>query len=755
MGRRKLSKKEKVERQKERQAYRSNSFATTAKIKNLSQPVTQVIWGLVFLALASLSTLALLSEASPAGKILGSTLEFSFGWGRWLFPILLALAAARLIVASFTPSPKKSSDLAGAKAKHQVPIALRFFGWVVSYLFFLSILSLIAQTTPPDYGWGGGWFGWLLSQPTTNFFGKIGAVIFDIFIICLGIVIAEQDNLFTLWEKLSGAKGGHNLLVAEKNEVIKLGETKPVPVVSFTTTSLNSKKNKTEVKALKPMMDDIMSHTKVAPWKGQNLLPPLDLLSKETHEAESGDVQEQADLIRKTLAQFSIGVEMGEVKIGPTVTQYTLRPAEGIKLSQITNLKNNMAMALAAHSLRIEAPIPGTNFVGIEVPNKVRAIVPLRLVLESDDFQARKQHQLMIALGQDVSGKPWVADIAKMPHLLIAGATGTGKSVCINTTLISLLFSHTPEQLRLILIDPKRVEMSAYNSLPHLLVPVVTDVAKTVQTLKWALVEMDRRYKELQKHSKKNIDHWNEWVESQKNQPDIPDKMPYIVTVVDELAELIQIAPQEIEGAVVRLAQLGRAAGLHLILATQSPRAEVITGLIKANVKTRVAFTVASGLESRIILDERGAEDLAGQGDMLYSAADIAKPRRLQGCLVTEKEIIKVAEFWDKSPRPAFQPDIAEEAKTFTPLGGAKAENDPLLMAAAEVCLQAGKGSASYIQRRLSIGYPRAAGILDELENLGILAPADGARPRDVLSGAEAIIRQMSGGGPTETPLED
>ncbi|KKU25814.1 MAG: cell division FtsK/SpoIIIE, partial [Candidatus Magasanikbacteria bacterium GW2011_GWA2_46_17] len=630
MGRKKLSKKEKRERQRERNAFKMQGARLPVKTPTLSPPVTQVIWGLCFLAIASLAMLSLLSEASPAGKIFGASLEFSFGWGRWLFPLLLGFAAGRLIVNAFAPK-KRVKDLAGlVKSKHQVPPILRFFGWGLSYLFFLSILSLIAKTAPPAYSWGGGWFGWMLSQPTVGFFGAVGAFIFDIFIIFLGIVIAEQDNLFILWEKLFHKSTG-SLLLDSKKEEIKFGETKPVPVVTFTTANVGGKKIKLDLKNRKPVVDDISSHPKIAPWKGQNLLPPLDLLSRETRDAESGDVQEQAEIIRKTLSQFGIAVEMGEVKIGPTVTQYSLKPAEGVKLSQITNLKNNLAMALAAHSLRIEAPIPGTSFVGIEVPNKIRAIVPLRLVLESEDYQARKQPQLMIALGQDVSGKPWVSDIAKMPHLLIAGATGTGKSVCINATLLSLLFGHTPEQLRLILIDPKRVEMTAYNSLPHLLLPVVTEVSKTVTALKWCLVEMDRRYKELQKYGRKNIDAWNEWAEAQKESEERPDKMPYIVIVIDELADLMSVAQAEVENAIVRLAQMARAVGIHLVLATQRPSVDVITGLIKANITTRIAFMVASAVDSRTILDEKGAEDLSGQGDMLYSAADVVKPRRLQG----------------------------------------------------------------------------------------------------------------------------
>lgn len=753
MGRKKLSKKEKRERHREREIFKTQNFIRPAKTPSLSPPVTQVIWGLVFLAIACLSTLALLSEAAPAGKIFGASLEFSFGWGRWLFPILLGFAAVRLIVNAFAPK-KRHKDLAGlVKPKHQVPPILRFFGWGLAYLFFLSILSLIAKTAPPDYAWGGGWFGWMLSQPTVGFFGAVGAFIFDVFIIFLGIVIAEQDNLFSLWEKLFHKATG-SLLIDPKKEDLKFGETKPVPVITFTSASINGKKSKLDLKNTKPPVDDIAGHPKIAPWKGQNLLPPLDLLSKETREAEAGDVQEQAEIIRKTLLQFGITVEMGEVKIGPTVTQYTLRPADGIKLSQITNLKNNLAMALAAHSLRIEAPIPGTSLVGLEVPNKIRAIVPLRLVLESEEYQQRKQHQLMIALGQDVSGKPWVADIAKMPHLLIAGATNTGKSVCLDAILISLLYGHTPEQLRLITVDPKMVGMVHYNNLPHLLLPVVTEISKTITALKWCIVEMERRYKDLAKARAKNISEWNNFYETGEQKELITQKMPYLVVVIDELADLMVLAQAEVENAIVRLAQKSRAVGIHLVLATQRPDANIITGLIKANIITRIAFAVSSALESRIILDDKGAEDLAGAGDMLYSAADISKAKRLQGCFVTEKEISKVVDFWGKSPQPSFQPDIVAETKTFAPTGGPKAEDDPLLVAAAEVCLQAGKGSASYIQRRLSIGYPRAAGILDELENLGVLGAADGARPREVLAGAETIIREMSGGGPTETPVE-
>ncbi len=430
-------------------------------------------------------------------------------------------------------------------------------------------------------------------------------------------------------------------------------------------------------------------------------------------------------VIQKTLQNFDIPVEMGEVRVGPTVTQYSLKPADGVKLSHIVALHNDLAMALAAHPIRIEAPIPGKSLVGIEVPNQKIALVTLRELMESPEARNNK-NILNVALGKDVSGKPWFADLGGLPHMLIAGATGSGKTICINTLLMSLLFSHTPETLRFILVDPKRVELTLYNGLPHLLTPVITDVQKTVNALRWCIGEMERRFEILAKSGQRNIINYNKTME---------EKMPYIVFMVDELADLMVTAGAEMEAGIIRLAQMARAVGIHLVLATQRPSVDIITGLIKANISARIAFSVASIVDSRTILDMAGAEKLLGRGDMLWSPPDMSSPKRLQGAFVSEEEIKRVIDFLKAEEGPQYNDavvDRAQSATIFVKIDNSD-DSDPLLEEAKKVIIQAGKASASLLQRRLKVGYARAARLLDLLEAQGMIGPGDGAKPREVL----------------------
>jgi S-DNA-T family DNA segregation ATPase FtsK/SpoIIIE len=456
---------------------------------------------------------------------------------------------------------------------------------------------------------------------------------------------------------------------------------------------------------------------------------PLDLLSNEASKPTSGDLRTQQEIIRKTLEHFKIPVEMGEVKVGPTVTQFTLRPSEGVKLSRITALSNDLALALAAHPIRIEAPIPGRALVGIEVPNQKVAVVRLREVLESEHFQKRASN-LMIALGKDVAGNVWTADVDRMPHLLVAGATGSGKSVLLNAIIVSLLYQNGPDDLRLLLVDPKRVEFPVYNGIPHLLTPVVTDVKKTVHALKWALHEMDRRFEVLASAQKRDLAAYNT-----SRRPD--DRIPYLVIIIDELADLMVAAAAEVEAAIIRLAQMARAVGIHLVVATQRPSVDIITGLIKANITSRAAFAVASSVDSRTILDSMGAEKLLGRGDMLYTSAELSRPKRLQGAFVADAEVQRIVEHLrDGYGTAEYQDEVTEQPIVAWKENGDDAfadDDDPLLPEAKEELLRAGKGSASLLQRRLKIGYARAARILDILEKQGFIGPADGAKPREVL----------------------
>ncbi len=458
--------------------------------------------------------------------------------------------------------------------------------------------------------------------------------------------------------------------------------------------------------------------------------PPLDLLEDGGGgKADRGDVKATAAKIEETLQSFGIIAKVVEVNLGPAVTQYALEIALGTKVSKITSLANDLALNTQAPTgqIRIEAPIPGRNLVGIEIPNKSLEVVTLRTMLSSD-LMRKSKSKLSVSLGLDVSGSPLIADIGKMPHVLVAGTTGSGKSVLVNSFITSLLFRASPEEVKLILIDPKRVELTGYNGIPHLMVPVIVEVEKILSALKWATNEMDRRYKTFAERGVRNIDGYNELAGFQA--------LPYIIIFIDELADLMMFAPVEVEDTIARLAQMARATGIHLVIATQRPSVDVITGLIKANVPCRIAFNVSSMIDSRVIIDGPGAEKLLGRGDMLYIPPDQAKPTRIQGAFVSDKEVKKLVEFLkSKSPAVEYTEEII--STPYTPKGSVGTSGadgkDPVFAEAVRVICEYDKASASLLQRRLSIGYSRAARILDQLEAAGIVGRAEGSKPRDVL----------------------
>ena len=466
--------------------------------------------------------------------------------------------------------------------------------------------------------------------------------------------------------------------------------------------------------------------------------PSLDMLEADKGKPSSGDVRANANIIQRTLQSFGIDVDMGEVNIGPSVTQYTLKPAEGVKLSRITNLTSNLGLALAAHPLRMEAPIPGRSLVGIEVPNKSIAFVGLRsLLTELND--RKKEFQLGFALGRDVTGKGVFADLSRMPHVLVAGSTGSGKSVTIHSMLMGLLYFNSPEYLKLIMIDPKRVELTHYNGIPHLMSSVITDPKKAIHALRWAVTEMDKRYNQLEAAGARDIGSYNADTSNE-------DIMPYLVVVVDELADLMTTYPREVEACIVRIAQMARAVGIHLIISTQRPSVDVITGLIKANISTRIALQAVSQVDSRTILDMAGAEKLLGKGDMLYLPSDASKPRRIQGVYVSDVEVKRVvrylanlAETTDDMPIPD---DMFASAATSQNGGMGDEGDDEMYEEARHLIVESGKASTSFLQRRLRLGYARAARLMDILEERGVIGPADGAKPRDIFvsrEGTEAL----------------
>ncbi len=496
-------------------------------------------------------------------------------------------------------------------------------------------------------------------------------------------------------------------------------------------------------------------------------LPSLDLLLEQSVEAEVSDDERRhrARVIEETLASFKVEARVVGVNTGPAVTQFELQPAVGVKVSKITTLEKDLALALAAQSIRIEAPIPGKNVVGIEIPNSAISTVGLREVIDSEEFE-QNRGKLKLPLGKDISGLPSIADMTRMPHLLVAGATGSGKSVAINAFLCGLLLRHTPDELKLILVDPKMVEMIVYNQIPHLLSPVVTELERVVPTLKWATREMERRYKIFARHGVRNLDSYKQLARKRAEL----EPMPYIVIVIDELADLMMMAPDDVETYICRLAQMARATGIHLIIATQRPSVDVITGLIKANFPSRIAFAVTSQVDSRVILDGPGADQLLGRGDMLYMAANASKLVRIQGTYVSDREVEKIVEFWRKAVPPEAAGDKGDRAaggQEDRGIGGQRAssdavhtngsatatpadeqfrapaeflsadEQDDLLPQARTLVQQHQRASASLLQRRLRIGYSKAAQLIDLLEQQGIVGPPEGGRSREVLRGDE------------------
>lgn len=648
--------------------------------------------GIILFVLSVIILLGVFGWAGTFGVTLNGLLEKLLGWTIIVLPFIIGGFG----IALFYPERLKLSWFT----------FIGLFGFIASFAgMFQIFIDPTEALTRAQEGTGGGIVGYGIQNIMLTFFNAPLSFFILIAAAAVFFLITANTSIRQLFSKIKEEQGE-----PKPKQAVHVNEPTAPKV------SLNDLKNKKEApkeQTYTPMVvgDD-------SGWQ----LPSLDLLENTSSRPDAGNIQGNAGVIQKTLGNFGINSTMGDVNVGPTVTQYTLKPEEGVKLNKITALDRDLSLALAAHPIRIEAPIPGKSLVGVEIPNKASAIVRLRSILETETWKKRRSN-LSVVLGLDVSGHPQVADITRMPHLLIAGATGSGKSVCINTVLLSLLYQNSPKNLKLILVDPKRVELSPYNGVPHLLTPVIVEPDKTISALKWAVAEMDNRYRILQQAGKRNIEEYN----NARGK----EGMPYIVIIIDELAQLMAVSANEVEGYIVRLAQLARAVGMHLILATQRPSVDVITGLIKANVTTRVAFSVASQVDSRTILDQSGAEKLLGMGDMLFISAETPKPKRIQGALVGEKEVNAVADFLKSQGEPEYNEEILKQPVKGS--GDLGAPDDDMFLDAADTVIRAGKASASLLQRRLRIGYARAARLLDLLEERGIIGPADGARPRDVL----------------------
>ena len=674
----------------------------TIKIKEkehrLHPDTKKSLWAIGFLAIAIILILAEFEKAGPAGSVLYKGLSFLFGIGYFILPLTLFGLAIILLYSE--------------KIKF---ISITILATVIFILAFLGLVELFF----PEKG---GFFGMIFSYLQIPF-GKIAAIILNVFIL-VGSMIAAL-----------------NISIKLPKRKIKENEIKILDLTQEKETNENEEKEekpKEERKLEKEIEVNsydvtpdffVLKSQKIIRQKFKNYVPPpLDLLKSSSERPTTGDLRANANIIKRTLESFGIPVEMGEINIGPKVTRYTLKPAEGIKLSRITALNQDLALALAAHPIRIEAPIPGKSLVGIEVPNKSAALVRLGNLMAYPEFQ--KSGNLVFALGRDVSGEPVFVDLEKMPHLLIAGATGSGKSVCIHSIITSFLYKNSPENLRLILIDPKRVELNLYEGLPHLISPVVTENKKAIGVFRWVISEMERRYELLQQAGARDIKSFNS---NKSNEP-----LHYLVIVVDELADLMANFGREVEGSIVRLAQMARATGIHLILSTQRPSVDVLTGLIKANITARIALQVASQVDSRTVLDMAGAEKLLGGGDLLFISGELSKPKRIQCSYITEEEIKRVVDFIISNNENIIETEEVNfennGQKSIINFDDFESEDtdDDLYEEAVKVVFEARKASASLLQRRLKIGYARAARLLDIMEEKGIIGPADGAKPREV-----------------------
>ena len=700
----------------------------TARFEDLSPHAKQAIAAVLFGVAALFFILSLLESAGPVGVYTALGLTAMFGAGAWLAPFICVVYIFVLL------NPRESDQqISGAKK-------------LGTLLLFVSLLGAL-HLYQVDLG---GWIGWLFSEPLSALFGGTLSAI-----LTAGVVLISFFLLFNTGLRLP--KRTPTEPVDDNSDIEALDvpaptgpdETDDEEDTSAVKTGLAGMRQKVTASVGKatPAGDIVVKH-----FKGTYTPPPLKLLNKEKGKAQIGDVKANANTIKRTLRDFGISVEMDAVESGPTVSRYSLKPAQGVRIAKIAGLKQELQLALKASSIRIEAPIPGKSLVGIEVPNEIRATVGLASMLATPEY-ADSPHPLIVALGKDVTGHAHFSNIARMPHGLIAGTTGSGKSVTIQNIIISLLMRNSPDQLRFILVDPKRVELTLYNKIPHLLTPVITDAKKAIRALGWAVKEMQRRYDILQSESVQNIAsyhknvygpakaEWTEAGEDQETRDGLPESLPYIVIILDELNDLMQAYPRELEGMIVRLAQMSRAVGIHLILATQRPSVNVITGTIKANVPTRVAMAVASQIDSRTIIDQVGAEQLLGQGDMLYLSSDSPRPMRLQSAFVSEEEIKKVVDYLKKQDADMLdQLDLDEspggggDDALFSALTNNDDTDDELYDDARIAVIEAGKASTSYLQRKLRVGYSRAARLMDLLEEKGVIGPQDGSRPRDILS---------------------
>jgi S-DNA-T family DNA segregation ATPase FtsK/SpoIIIE len=703
---------------------------------DLSPHTKQAIAAIFFVVLAVFFLFSSLGYAGIAGDYTHKGLTALFGFGSVLAPVVCLLFVYVFL------KPRDDNHVSGSKLTGVI-------------LFFLGALGLLELSA--DHG---GYLGAATAYPLSTLFGGIVSGVMLVALLFVGIFLTFNTSFLALFAKRE---------VEDEDDV-----DIPEPVVANATPDAegaledeNQEEEEGSEKKKRSIGEKILGKAKpadflVSSFRGTYAPPPLSLLSKDKGTPDVGDVKASSITIKRTLKKFNIDVEMDAVTIGSSVTRYAIKPAEGVKLEKIVGLQTNLEYALASSPIRIEAPIPGKSLVGIEVPNKVKQTIGLASLFSSPEFTDSPK-PLLVALGKSITGDAQFADIARMPHGLIAGTTGSGKSVAIHNLIISLLFRNSPDQLRFIMVDPKRVELTLYNGIPHLLTPVITDAKLVLRALKWSIKEMERRLDILSEHKVQNISAYHDKVYNpakkkfeeagspEEEREELPEPLPYIVIIIDELADLMSTYPKELEACIVRLAQMSRAVGIHLILSTQRPSVNVITGTIKANIPTRIALNVASQIDSRTILDQAGAEKLLGKGDMLFLSNESPKPSRLQSAFVSDDEVTKVVRYLkeqehiqtldtidlnpsnDKADGAVFSSSLDED------------DDDDLYEDARMAVLEAGRASTSYLQRKLRVGYSRAARLIDMLEERGVIGPGEGSKPRAILEG--------QGGG--DTPEED
>ncbi|MCD6232906.1 hypothetical protein J7J81_00775 [bacterium] len=708
--------REKV-RQKQKQKPKPKYPILTSRLRKYILVISVIL-------VASVILFSFLGMAGRAGKGIAQFFYAIFGRASFSLPFLLSLSAVIFLYSS--------------KRRLLTPVFLGNILFIVGLAGVLGIGDIGKGASMPKSFWQsqlhGGWLGYFSAYPLHYYFGAlVDFIVFFALGLIGGLIFWEFFPKKILLRKKALEKG--DLKKKPFKEKAQAREQQQQSVGNITATPFRKERNKKV--SLPEIKTTSLRFSKDANQKYQS--PPIEFLEKDREKSLAGDIKANSLAIKQTLKNFGIDVEMREVNVGPTVTQYTFKPAEGVRLSRIVALSNNLSMALASHPIRIEAPIPGKSLVGIEVPNKVRALVRLRPLIASQQFQ-QSPEPLLFSLGRNVAGEPMYANLEEMPHLLVAGSTGSGKTISLNSLILSLVYRNSPRVLKLILIDPKRVEFPIYDSINHLLSPVVFTPQKAINALNWLVGEMERRFELLSSIKARDISSYNDILATNhklKERKEL-EFMPYIVLIIDELADLM-MSPRgrEVEASIVRLAQMSRAVGIHLVLATQRPSVEVITGLIKANITSRIAFQVASQVDSRTILDMAGAEALLGKGDMLFVTAQFIKPKRIQGAYVSMPEVKKVVNFLkqenvsleDNVLRESLKEELEKPGGSFK--GGFTGE-DPLYEQAKELVIESGKASASLLQRRLRVGYARAARLLDILEQKGVVGPANGAKPREV-----------------------